>query len=43
MQISPNTARVHLQHVLRKTGAQNQVELARVLSRLPYSGSHESS
>ncbi len=37
MQISPNTARVHLQHVLRKTGAQNQIELARVLSRLPHS------
>lgn len=43
MQISPNTARVHLQHVLRKTGAQNQVELARVLSRLPYSGTRENS
>lgn len=43
MRISPNTARVHLQHVLRKTGAQNQVELARVLSRLPYSGTHETS
>ena len=37
MQISPNTARVHLHHVLQKTGTQNQVELARVLSRLPYS------
>ncbi len=35
MQISPNTARVHLQHILRKTGTQNQIELARVLSRLP--------
>lgn len=42
MQISTNTARVHLQHVLRKTGTQSQVELAHVLSRLPCSTSEES-
>ncbi len=40
MQISPNTARIHLQRVLRKTGTQNQVELARVLSRLPHHSAH---
>lgn len=41
MRISPNTARVHLQHVLRKTGTQSQVELAHVLSRLPCSMGNE--
>jgi DNA-binding CsgD family transcriptional regulator len=35
MGISRNTARIHLSHVLDKTGARNQVELARLLARLP--------
>ncbi|GGE30503.1 hypothetical protein GCM10007276_04650 [Agaricicola taiwanensis] len=37
MSISRNTARIHLSHVLHKTGARNQVALARLLARLPAS------
>jgi DNA-binding CsgD family transcriptional regulator len=35
MGISRNTARIHLSHVLGKTGARNQVRLARILARMP--------
>lgn len=35
MDISRNTARIHLSNVLHKTGARNQVALARILARIP--------
>ncbi len=35
MGISPNTARVHLHNIFAKTGTASQVELARMLARLP--------
>jgi DNA-binding CsgD family transcriptional regulator len=35
MDIARNTARIHLSNILHKTGARNQVALARLLARLP--------
>ena len=35
MGVALNTARVHLRHVLAKTGATSQIELARMFARLP--------
>lgn len=35
MGISRNTAKIHLRHILEKTGTSSQVDLARVLSLLP--------
>lgn len=35
MGISRNTAKIHLRHVLEKTGTSGQVDLARLLSQLP--------
>ena len=38
MGISRNTARIHLSNIFSKTGTHNQVELARLLARLPSAG-----
>ncbi len=35
MGISMSTARVHLRHVFRKTGCSDQIQLARMISRMP--------
>lgn len=35
MGVAVNTARVHLRHVLAKTGANSQIDLARIFARLP--------
>lgn len=43
MDISRNTARIHLSHVLHKTGARNQIALARILARLPSAGRRSTS
>ena len=40
MAISINTAKVHLRNLLWKTGTHNQVELARLLARLPGPSGH---